>query len=107
MNEIALASRVRMVLDETRLPIQPAVRGACELLGFDPLYVANEGKLVAIVPAEQAEVALSALRAHPLGRSAAEIGEVCAGTPGVSIRSLVGGQRDVPMLAGEQLPRIC
>lgn len=107
LNEIAQASQVHMVLDEARLPIHPAVRGACELLGFDPLYVANEGKLVAIVPAEQAEAALSALRAHALGRCATDIGEVCAGTPGVSIRSLVGGQRDVPMLAGEQLPRIC
>jgi hydrogenase expression/formation protein HypE len=107
LNEIASASQVSIVLDETRLPIRPAVRGACELLGFDPLYVANEGKLVAIVPPDEANAALSALKAHPLGRDAAEIGEVRAGTALLSIRSFVGVERVVSMLAGEQLPRIC
>jgi hydrogenase expression/formation protein HypE len=107
LNEIAQASGVRIVLDETSLPINDAVRGACELLGFDPLYVANEGKLVAIVPAAQAGAAEQALRGHPLGQNAVEIGEVREGPPGVSIRSMVGGERNVPMLAGEQLPRIC
>lgn len=107
LNEIARASQVHMTLDETRLPIHPAVRGTCELLGFDPLYVANEGKLVAIVPPDQAAAALNAMKAHPLGTQAADVGEVRTGPTGVSIRSLIGGEREVPLLAGEQLPRIC
>ena len=84
------------------------VRGACEMLGLDPLYVANEGKLIAVVPAEDAERLLEVMRTHPLGRNAAIIGEVVAEHPGmVTMRSLVGGERVVTMLAGEQLPRIC
>ncbi len=78
------------------------------MLGLDPLYVANEGKLIAVVPPEDADRALEAMRAHPLGRDAAVIGEVVADHPGmVVLRSLVGGERVVTLLAGEQLPRIC
>jgi len=84
------------------------VRGACEILGLDPLYVANEGKCLAIVAPGAAEQALALLRAHPLGREAALIGEVVADHPGrVMMRSRVGGTRIVDMLSGEQLPRIC
>jgi len=108
LNEIAAAAGVGIELDEARLPVREAVRGACELLGFDPLYVANEGKLIAIVAPEQAEPALQALRAHPLGREAAIIGRVSAERPGrVVLRTTLGTRRLLDMLAGEQLPRIC
>ncbi|MBL8057875.1 MAG: hydrogenase expression/formation protein HypE [Anaerolineales bacterium] len=108
LNEIAAASGVGMALEERLIPVEPAVQSACELLGLDPLYVANEGKLVAIVPAEQAEAALAALRAHPLGRRAARIGRVMAEHPGlVTTRTGIGGTRVVDMAIGEQLPRIC
>ena len=108
LNEIAMASRVGIVLDEARIPVRDAVIGACELLGFDPLYVANEGKLIAIVPPNAAEAVLDALRAHPLGRDAAILGEVTSGHPGtVVLRSRLGGKRIVAMLSGDQLPRIC
>ncbi len=108
LNELAQAARVGVLLDETALPIDEEVRGACELLGLDPLYVANEGKVIAIVARDGAEQALAAMRAHPLGRDAAIIGEVVADHPGrVFMRSRVGGQRVVEMLSGEQLPRIC
>jgi hydrogenase expression/formation protein HypE len=84
------------------------VRGACELLGLDPLYVANEGKLLAIVARERADEALATLRADPLGGEAAIIGEVVAEAPGVvTLRSSIGGHRVVDLLSGEQLPRIC
>jgi hydrogenase expression/formation protein HypE len=96
------------VLEEESIPLQPEVEGLCEILGLDPLYVANEGKLVAIVPAEHAESVLAALLAHPLGRHAAIIGEVAAEPAGlVYLRTCVGGTRIVDMPAGEQLPRIC
>jgi len=108
LNELAAASRVGVELTEAALPIRPEVRGACEMLGLDPLYVANEGKLIAVVPSADAERVLEVMRAHPLGRNAALIGEVVSDHPGmVILRSLVGGQRMVTMLAGEQLPRIC
>ncbi len=84
------------------------MRGACEILGFDPLYVANEGKCVAIVEADRADAALAAMRGHPLGAEAALIGEVVAEEAGrVVLRSRIGGERIVDMLSGEQLPRIC
>jgi hydrogenase expression/formation protein HypE len=108
LNELAAASRVGVELDEGSIPLRPEVRGACEMLGLDPLYVANEGKLIAVVPPEDAERVLAAMRAHPLGRDAALVGTVVADHPGlVILRSLVGGERVVTLLAGEQLPRIC
>jgi hydrogenase expression/formation protein HypE len=108
LNEIAESSAMGVRLEEAAIPITEPVRGACEILGLDPLYVANEGKLLAIVAREAADRALAALRAHPLGRSAVRIGEVVAEHPGrVTMRSLVGGTRVVDMLSGEQLPRIC
>jgi hydrogenase expression/formation protein HypE len=108
LNELATASQVGVRLSETALPIRPEVHAACEMLGLDPLYVANEGKLIAVVPAAEAERVLAVMRAHPLGRQAAMIGEVVDEHPGmVLMRSLVGGERVVTMLTGEQLPRIC
>jgi len=108
LNELANASRVGVVLEESALPVRAEVRGACEMLGFDPLYVANEGKLIAVVPPEDSARVVDVMRAHPLGRNAAEIGTVVADHPGmVLLRSRVGGERIVTLLAGEQLPRIC
>ena len=108
LNEIAAQSRVGMELEESAIPIQEAVRGACELLGLDPLYVANEGKLVAIVDAAQAERILAAMRAHPLGQQARIIGRVTESNPGlVMMRTPLGTTRIVDMLSGDQLPRIC
>lgn len=108
LNEIAAQARVGIRLEEARLPIREEVRGACEILGLDPLYVANEGKCLVIVERGQAEAVLAAMREHPLGRKAAIIGEVVAEHPGkVFLRSRIGGMRVVDMLSGEQLPRIC
>ncbi|MGD0221598.1 MAG: hydrogenase expression/formation protein HypE [Terriglobia bacterium] len=108
LNEIATQSRVGMELDESRIPIQEAVRGACELLGLDPLYVANEGKLVAIVDTAHAEQILAAMRAHPLGKQARIIGRVSQANAGmVLMRTSLGTTRIVDMLSGDQLPRIC
>lgn len=108
LNEIAAQARNGIRLDERAIPIAEEVRGACEFLGLDPLYVANEGKCLAIVAPEVAEAVCEAMRSHPLGREAAIIGEVVAEHPGkVFMRSRVGGVRVVDMLSGEQLPRIC
>lgn len=108
LNEIAQASRVGIALHEARVPVRPGVRGACELLGLDPLYVANEGKLVAVLPAAEAEAGLAALHAHPLGREAAIVGEVRDDPDRfVEMETLLGGRRIVDWIAGEQLPRIC
>ena len=108
LNEIAALARVGIHLDEASLPIGEEVRGACEILGLDPLYVANEGKCLALVSPELAGEALAAARAHPLGREAAIIGEVVEEHPGVvTMRSRIGGSRVVDMMSGEQLPRIC
>lgn len=108
LNEIAVQSTVAIELDETAIPIRPEVRGACEMLGLDPLYVANEGKLVAIVdPADSAAV-LAAMRQHPLGIDAACVGTVTESRRGmVTIRTAFGTTRIVDMLSGDQLPRIC
>src|SRR5262249_5673513 len=92
LNEIAAASRVKVELDEAAIPVRPEVRGACEILGLDPLYVANEGKLVAIVPEEDAERTLETLRALPLGKNAARVGRIVAGHAGVvTVRSILSG----------------
>jgi hydrogenase expression/formation protein HypE len=108
LNEIAQASRAGVVLDEPAIPVRPEVQSACDLLGLDPVFVANEGKLVAIVPPEDAEAVLAAMRAHPLGREAARIGRVTDEHPGMLIaRTAIGARRVITMQIGEQLPRIC
>lgn len=108
LNEIARESRVGIIIREQAIPIATAVRGACELLGLDPLYVANEGKLVAFCAAADAEPLLSAMREHPLGREAAIIGEVIEDADQfVQMQTAFGGDRIIDWLAGEQLPRIC
>jgi hydrogenase expression/formation protein HypE len=108
LNELAAHSQVGVEIDEESLPVREPVRAACELLGLDPLYVANEGKLVAIVAQETAHLALAALRSHPYGREAAIIGRVKESHPGrVVLRTALGARRLVDMLVGEQLPRIC
>ncbi|MGD9787565.1 MAG: hydrogenase expression/formation protein HypE [Sulfuricellaceae bacterium] len=108
LNELALQSRVGMVIREAGLPVREEVRAACEFLGLDPLYVANEGKLVAICPPEQAEVLLTAMRGHPLGTAAAIVGEVIEDPHHfVQMETAFGGRRIVDWLTGEQLPRIC
>lgn len=108
LNEIATASGAGIELDETTIPCKREVHAACELLGLDPLYVANEGKLVVVVPADHADHVMEAMRRHPLGRDAAIIGHIVEDHPRmVVLKSLVGGERVVTMIAGEQLPRIC
>jgi hydrogenase expression/formation protein HypE len=107
-NELAQACGLGVVLDEERLPVHPMVSGACELLGIDPLYVANEGKFVAVVAPAEAEAGLAALRSHPLGADAAEIGEIVSEpAETVVVRTGFGGTRIVDMLVGDPLPRIC
>ncbi|AJF07468.1 hydrogenase expression/formation protein HypE [Geoalkalibacter subterraneus] len=108
LKEIALQSDVDLTLEETQLPVSDAVRGACAILGLDPLFVANEGKLLAFVAPQQSEAALQIMRRHPAGRQAAIIGEVTGQSAGkVFLRTAIGGLRSIEMLAGEQLPRIC
>jgi hydrogenase expression/formation protein HypE len=108
LNELARRSGVGIEIEETHIPVRDAVRGMCELLGLDPLYVANEGKLVAVVAQEDAEKALAALRAHEYGTEAVIIGRAVAEHPGrVVVRTPLGARRIVDMLVGEQLPRIC
>jgi hydrogenase expression/formation protein HypE len=108
LNEIADRSRVGMEIDERAIPVKEEVRGACELLGLDPLYVANEGKLIAILAPSRAEEVLAAVRNHPLGREAQLIGTVGQEPCGVvRMRTVLGTTRIVDMLAGDQLPRIC
>jgi hydrogenase expression/formation protein HypE len=108
LNEIAQASGVGVAYTEDKLPVPSAVRSACEILGMDPVYIANEGKLVAMVPPAEAEAVLEAMRAHPRGRQAAIIGQVTEEHPGMVVaRTGIGGSRVVDMQVGEQLPRIC
>jgi hydrogenase expression/formation protein HypE len=108
LNELADASDVGVKIVESKFPFRPEVRAACEMLGLDPLYVANEGKLIVVVPADDADALLAVMRSHPLGKNAAIVGEIVAEHSGmVVLKSLVGGERVVTMIAGEQLPRIC
>lgn len=108
LNELAAAAGVGVVLEEEALPLRPEVRGVCEILGLDPLYLANEGRLVVFVPEAAAEAVLAAMRAHPEGAGACVIGRAVADHPGmVVMRTPFGGTRIVDMLVGEQLPRIC
>ena len=108
LNEIARSSKVGIQIDERAVPVPQIVRSACEMLGLDPLYVANEGKLLAIVPAEVAEPMLAAMRAHPLGAKATRIGQVLDKHPGMVVaRTGLGATRVVALQVGEQLPRIC
>jgi hydrogenase expression/formation protein HypE len=108
LNEIAGQSRVSIQIEEKKIPVRDEVRGACELLGLDPLYVANEGKLVAIVAPEDAERVVAAMRANPRGREASIIGVIGQLQPGlVTMKTAFGSSRIVDMLAGDQLPRIC
>ncbi|MBW1982286.1 MAG: hydrogenase expression/formation protein HypE, partial [Deltaproteobacteria bacterium] len=108
LNELAWQSGVGIILWEKDLPVRPAVAAACDMLGLDPLYVANEGKVLAVVPPAEAELVLAAMREHPLGRQACVIGEVVASNPGrVILRTEIGGSRIVGLFSGEQLPRIC
>jgi len=108
LNEISGKSNIGIRIYEDRLPVKPAVTGICELLGFDPLYVANEGKLLAFVPADQADRVLTAIQRSPYGKDACIIGETIDDHPGrVFMKTRIGGERIVDMLTGEQLPRIC
>ncbi len=108
LNEIAQISQVGIQIDENKIPVNLAVRSACELLGMDPIFVANEGKLIAIVPPDSTEAVLAAMRRHPLGQQAAVIGRVVEQHPGMLVaRTGIGGTRVIPMQIGEQLPRIC
>jgi hydrogenase expression/formation protein HypE len=108
LNEIAGAASVGITIDEEAILVDEAVRGACEILGFDPLYVANEGKLLAFVPADCTGAVLTAMRAHPLGKGSQVIGKVVTDHPHVVVmKTRIGGSRVVDMLSGEQLPRIC
>ncbi|HVW00515.1 MAG TPA: hydrogenase expression/formation protein HypE, partial [Planctomycetaceae bacterium] len=108
LNEMAVASHVGVRLREEAVPVRQEVYAACEMLGLDPIYVANEGKLMAVAPRGEAEKLLGAMRKHPLGQNAAIIGEVTENHPGVVVqRSVIGGERIISLLPGEQLPRIC
>lgn len=108
LNEIASKSNVGIVLDEEKIPIRESARGICELLGLDPLYLANEGKLIAICPAGEAEKLLEVMRSHPLGAESQIIGRVIEEHPKkVVLRTLIGGNRILDMLTGGQYPRIC
>jgi hydrogenase expression/formation protein HypE len=108
LNEIAQGANCGIEMEERAVPLREPVKGFCEILGLDPLYLANEGRLVAIVPPAQAERALAAMRAHPLGGEACRIGDVTDRRPRqVIMHTMFGGQRIVDMLVGDQLPRIC
>jgi hydrogenase expression/formation protein HypE len=108
LNEIAQSSNVGIALNENQIPVNPAVHSACELLGMDPIFVANEGKLLAIVPAEQAAAVVAVMRKNELGRETAVIGQVVLEHPGMVVaKTGIGGTRVVSMQIGEQLPRIC
>ena len=108
LNEIAATARIQIDIDESAVPVSEPVRGACEILGFDPLYVANEGRMIAFVPESDADLALAIIRALPVGDGACRIGSVLSDLPGlVTLKSRIGARRILDLLSGEQLPRIC
>jgi hydrogenase expression/formation protein HypE len=108
LNEISLAANVGISIDENLIPMREDVQGACEILGFDPLYVANEGRFIAFIPQQQVETALQIMRSHPLGENACAIGRVTDNNSNlVTMRTAIGSTRIVDLLSGEQLPRIC
>ena len=108
LNEIAIQAGTGIKLYETEIPVRDETRGACELLGLDPLYIANEGKLIACVAPDDVEGVLAAVQDNPYGKNAAVIGEVLADNPGkVFMETIIGGTRIIDMLTGEPLPRIC
>jgi len=108
LNEIAMAKNMRMQIEEARIPIREDVASACEILGLDPLYVANEGRFISFIPPKHRDSALKIMHSHPLGREACVIGQVIGGSsPLVTLKTKIGIERIVDMLSGEQLPRIC
>ena len=108
LKEIALQSNVEILIEEETLPITAPVRGFCEILGIDPLYMANEGKVLVFAPKKDAEKILAAMKKHPLGKHSAMIGRVTAkGNPQILLHTSIGSTRIIDMLSGEQLPRIC
>jgi hydrogenase expression/formation protein HypE len=107
LNELAEASGVSILVEESAFPLLPPVKAACEMLGLDPLYVANEGVAVAVVTPDDAEAVLAAARTQPTGEHAAIVGEVVEGPPSVGLRTGLGTTRPLILLAGDQLPRIC
>lgn len=107
LNEIADSSRVGIIIEEKLIPVRREVRAACSILGFDPLYVANEGKLVSLLPGEHAGKVLKAMRRDTHGKDSSMIGTVVRSPRGLWIKTAAGGLRPVVMLEGEQLPRIC
>jgi hydrogenase expression/formation protein HypE len=108
LNEIADIANIGISIDENKIPISEEVKGACEILGLDPLYIANEGKMIAIVSEDVADEMLNEIRDHSLGSGAEIIGEVTSDNPGtVIMKTSIGSSRVVDMISGEQLPRIC
>jgi len=108
LNELSHASQTGMIIDEEKIPVSEEVRGACEILGLDPLYIANEGKLIIILPEKEAIKVIEAMRQHPLGREASIIGKITSEHPGiVRMTTSIGSSRIIDMLTGDQLPRIC
>jgi hydrogenase expression/formation protein HypE len=108
LNELAQMTNLGVEIDETLIPVPEPVKSACEMLGLDPLYVANEGKLIVVVSERDADRVLSSMRKNPLGREANIIGEIVDRHPGIVLmRTVIGGRRIIDMIAGEQLPRIC
>jgi hydrogenase expression/formation protein HypE len=108
LNEIAAQAKVGIVIEESAIPVRPAVAAVCDILGFDPLYLANEGKMLVFVESNYTEQLLAVMRAHPYGQDARVIGKVTAAPAGqVGLRTAIGGIRLLDMLVGDQLPRIC
>jgi len=108
LNEIAMTAKVGIFIEEEKIPVAEEVKGACEILGLDPLYIANEGKLIAFVSENKATEVLETMRSHPLGKEACIIGKVTSSDPEIVImKTSIGSTRIVDMMSGEQLPRIC